>query len=231
MSFILHQGSPFPWCGETFIKRAVCVSGSKCENESSSCRGLKSSNTTSWRWVEALSCHRSLVSPEGRPGSSLLSVPIVCSPQYGSPTFLSSFHRHANHHPPPCCPPPIPPTPPCPAATSVRRWAPPWRKYTTAPSPSRFHNSLCIAPCFSSTSVTLSSCLFGSLVVFGNSAWTKVCECFRGFLVVFLVLLLVRIQRHRFWALMGCIGMGLLLLMCFKENVTPQSIEFGAVGW
>lgn len=121
----------------------------------------KAQTQKSWRRLEALSCYHTHVSSTGRPGFSLLSVSVVCTPQYGSPTFLSSFHRHANHHPPPCCPPPILPNPPSLAATSVRRWAPLWRKYTSDPFPSRasfvtrFHNSLCIAPCFSSTNVTL----------------------------------------------------------------------------
>lgn len=126
-----------------------------------------------------------------RPGFSMLSVCVRCTPPYLSPTSLSSFHQHANNHPHVCCPPPILPHPPFLVVTSARRRAPPWRKYSSAPffhpasphtcvsSVSWFHNSLCIAPCVSETNIPLGN-VFKSFVCFVSfffkCVWDVVCH-------------------------------------------------------
>lgn len=96
-----------------------------------------------------------------RPGFSMLSVSLSRTPACLHP--LSSPHSIHKQKTQPhlCCPPPILPHPPFPAVTSVRRRAPPWRKYSGAPYPipallipaspvsHDLITCLCIAPCVS----------------------------------------------------------------------------------
>lgn len=91
----------------------------------------------------SLRCYKSDVYFTVRPGFSMLSVSVLCTPLCLSPTFLSSFHPQTTNQPHPCCPTPILPHPSFLVVISVRRQAPPWRKYSSGPFPSRL--SSCVS--------------------------------------------------------------------------------------
>lgn len=98
-------------------------------------------------------------------GFSMLSVSRILLRAFHPLSSAHSIHNqkktpNKNNQPHLCCPPPIPPHPSFLVVTSVRMWAPPCRKYSSAPFLSRLsslrvsfvswlHSSLCNAPCVS----------------------------------------------------------------------------------